>query len=74
MNYDGKYVKTKDQKAFWAVDDGQRRLIVSTAEVFADPRPVELVTAEELAAIPLEGTIEPEPEPEIEVEFEDLEF
>jgi len=52
--YDGCYVKLANDRAFWAVDDGTRRLIRTSAEVNADRRPVEIVTEKQLNAIPVQ--------------------
>lgn len=54
--YNGCYVKVLDNPAYWAVDDGKRRLISGVQEMYAvGLRRVVVLTAEGLEAIPLEG-------------------
>ena len=52
--YDGCYVKVDDAPAFWAVDDGKRRLIESMDRVYAlGLRDIHVVSPKELRAIPI---------------------
>ena len=54
--YDGCYVMVRHNPAFWLVEDGERMLMKSPAEVRAHGlRRVVAVSAEELKAIPVKG-------------------
>ena len=50
--HNGCYVKLANEFAYWAVDDGKRRIMANMAEVYAvKDRPLHIVSREELAAI-----------------------
>jgi hypothetical protein len=54
--YDGCYVKQRGNPAYWAVDDGERRLVHSQAEMMQiGIRRVVAISEAELEAIPIAG-------------------
>ena len=66
-SHDGCYVKTSLSNAFWAVDNGKRRIMESMKEVYKiGLRPVHVISPKELREIPLYNIPNRKPTPEFD--------
>ncbi len=77
-DYEGEYVKTANDATFWLIEDGKRVRLNSQADWWAIGfRPLNVIDAEELEAIPYgreygeEPEVPEEPEPVLEGDDEE---